>query len=340
MDTDNQMYDDSQVAPAAQSAETVTCSLLRHVGEIAEECGATAIFVYFDALDDQPLTLPEPIRQKVCYLTKTTAEEQIQQDRGARFLRVPNVPLTRTGQVKIAIFLALARGLIKQGDKIVSLSGIAASGSLDTIIVTEVGREYEMFATVQSDAAGAAPSHITPEVIDRVIQIASELGSEGREGKPVGALFVVGDVNRVRPLTRQFMLNPFQGYPEENRNILDHSLEETVKELAALDGAFVIRGDGVIESCGTYLKTASQEEFELPQGLGARHHAAAAITAVTDSISVTVSESTGTITIFRGGTVLTEIEKPRSLGERAKFMSRKHARPRRRKKVPLKPDEA
>jgi diadenylate cyclase len=304
-----------------QSAKTITESLIAHIGGIAQSCGATAIFVYVDALDGNPLSLPETLQQKVYYVTKTTEEENVQQNRQTHYLRVPNVPLTRLSQVKIAIFLALSKGLIKQGDKIVFLSGISASGNLNTIIVTEVGREYEIFATSENQSYVETPSHILPEVIDRVIALASELGSEGREGKPVGALFVVGDTEKVMPLTRQLILNPFKGYPEENRNILDHSLEETIKELATIDGAFIILGNGIIESCGTYLKTASQEEFELPQGLGARHHSAAAITAVTDSISVTVSESTGTVTIFRRGAILTEIEKPRSIGYAHKIPS-------------------
>ncbi len=298
---------------AAQlSAQGITSALLDHVGAIAESCGAEAIFVYVDALAGGPLAVPEPLKSKVYYVTRTVEEGRAQEGRGTKFLRVPNVPLTRLGQVKIAIFLAMSRGLVKPGDKIVFLSGMAASGDLDTLIVIEVGREYEMFSTSNGDQP--VPAHILPEVIDRVVELASELGKEGREGKPAGALFVIGDSAKVLPLTRQLILNPFKGYPEEERNILDSGLEETVKELASIDGAFIIRGDGVIESCGTYLKTASQDDFELPRGLGARHHAAAAITAVTDSISVTVSESTGTVTIFRAGRIITEIEKPRQIG--------------------------
>jgi diadenylate cyclase len=302
---------------ATQSAEKVTFTLLRHVGQIAEECGATAIFVYVDALNNEGLSLPEALEEKVCYVTKTLTEARIKEERGERYVKVPNVPLTRTGQVKIALFLALSRGLVKRGDKIVFLSGIAASGNLDTIIVTEVGREYEMLTTPEGVLPGGVVSQIQPGVIERVIEIASELGIEGREGKPLGALFVVGDTDKVLSLTRQLILNPFRGYPEESRSILDTSLEETIKELASIDGAFIVRGDGVIESCGTYLKTASQEEFELPRGLGARHHAAAAITSLTDAISVTVSESTGTVTIFRGGGIVTEIEKPRVVSRKA-----------------------
>jgi DNA integrity scanning protein DisA with diadenylate cyclase activity len=86
-----------------------------------------------------------------------------------------------------------------------------------------------------------------------------------------------------------------------------------VKELAAIDGAFIVRGDGVIETCGRYLTAASPEESDLTRGLGARHHAAAGITSVTESIAMVVSQSTGTVTLFRGGKVVTEVEKPRSL---------------------------
>jgi diadenylate cyclase len=317
---------------AAAPCRTITATMLEHLGSIAEACCAAAVFVYVDVLNGTPLPVPAPSDPTMYYVTKTAGEEDLPEKTGMRFLRIPNVPMTRLGQVKIALFLAFSKGLVKRGDKVVFLSGVEESGNLDTLIVTEVGREYEIFATSENEATNGHATRIPPEVIDRVIEIASELGSEGREGKPVGALFVVGDTARVLPLTRQLILNPFRGYPEEKRNLLDHSLEETIKELSAIDGAFIIRADGVIESCGTYLKTASQEEFELPQGLGARHHAAAGITSVTDSIAVTVSESTGTVTIFRKGGIVTEIEKPRSIGRPAKLLGQRRPRSRRRSK--------
>jgi DNA integrity scanning protein DisA with diadenylate cyclase activity len=314
------------------SGRSITGTMLEHLGSIAGSCGATAVFVYVDELNGNPLPVRSPSEPTLYYVTKASDESAFggPEIPGARFLRIPNVPLTRLGQVKIALFLAFSKGLVKRGDKIVFLCGVEESGNLDTIIVTEVGREYEIFATSENEATNGTATRIPSEVVDRVIEIASELGSEGREGKPVGALFVVGDTEKVLPLTRQLILNPFRGYPEEKRNLLDHSLEETIKELSAIDGAFIIRRDGVIESCGTYLKTASQEEFELPQGLGARHHAAAAITSVTDSIAVTVSESTGTVTIFRKGAIVTEIEKPRSIGRHAKLAAQRRLKSRRR----------
>jgi len=307
-----------EAGKANQSAQTITNGLLQHVASIVESCNATALFVYVDALDNPTLELAGSLKARVFCVTKGRAEEKNTSDGCLQCVRIPNVPLTRMGQVKIAVFLALSRGLIKHGDRIVFLSGLAATKTLDTIIVTEVGREYEIFTSGMD--LTQTPSRILPEVIERVVDIASELGSEGREGRALGAMFVLGDTEHVIPLTRQLVLNPFRGYPPNERNILDASLEETVKELATLDGAFIVRSDGVMETCGAYIRTASQEEFELPRGLGARHHAAAAISAVTDSIAVTVSESTGSVTIFRGGRIVTEIQKPRSTRQKSRLL--------------------
>ena len=204
--------------------------------------------------------------------------------RSIHVVRVPNVPLTHMGQVKVARLLTLARGLVKPSDVIVCLSGLAGSRTCDTIVVTEVGREFEIVAT--DDRTNQMPEHVLPKVIERLIDLASQLGNEGREDKPVGALFVMGDTERVLSMSRQLILNPFRGYDESERNMLNPQLKETIKEMATLDGAFILRGDGVIETCGAFLKTAATtDDTSLPQGLGARHHAAAAITALSDSMA-------------------------------------------------------
>jgi len=303
---------DNQIEQHPGTTRAITNALLKHVMGIAEISNASAIFVYVDALEEKALPLPQHIKSKIYYVTRTVSEDQDQLDRGTNFIRVPNVPLSRLGQVKVAVFMALSRGFIKAGDTIVFLSGLASTGSLDTLIVTQVGREYEIFSSMENNVS--VPKGLKPEVIERTIDIATQLGAEGREGKPIGALFVIGDTDRVRSMTRQLVINPFKGYPKESRNILDNGLTETVKEFASIDGAFIIHGDGIIESCGTFLKTASQEEFELPRGLGARHHSAAGITLLADCIAITVSESTGTVTVFRGGQIITEIERQRSIG--------------------------
>jgi DNA integrity scanning protein DisA with diadenylate cyclase activity len=284
--------------------------VIRHATEIAREVEAQAMFAYVDALADLDLSFPDQDGRCLIYVAKTPAQHEQQKERGRNTIRVPDVPLTRPGQVKIAVLLALYRKLIRPQDTIVFLSGIAGSGSLDTISVLRVGREFEMF--LAPEAHQELPPGCAPDVLECVVTIAVELGREGREGRPVGALFVLGDTERVRSLSHQLILNPFRGYAAAQRNILDERLKETIKELATIDGAFLIREDGTIESAGTYLKMGMQSGGTLPQGLGARHHAAAAITDVSDAIAVAVSASTGTVTLFGKGRILAQIEKPRS----------------------------
>lgn len=296
------MQDDDSVS------QRITSALVDHLEGIAEACKATAVFIYVDALECEELSFPETLRERIFYVTRNFSERQEQENHGQHIIRVPNVNLTRLGQVKIAVFLTWSQGIVRRGDVIICVTGVSDSDRLDTLVITQVGHESEVLATRGDESL---PVGVLPQVVERVIDIAAELGSEGREGKPVGALFVVGDADRVVRLSKQLIINPFKGYPLEERNVLDPDLEETTKELCMIDGAFIIDGDGAIVTCGALLETCLQEQT-LPQGLGARHHAAAGITAVTGAVAVTVSESTGTVTVFRSGRIVTEIEKPRN----------------------------
>jgi DNA integrity scanning protein DisA with diadenylate cyclase activity len=141
-------------------------------------------------------------------------------------------------------------------------------------------------------------------------QRSAELAVEGREGRPVGCLFVVGDTEKVKTLTKPLVLNPFYGYKEEDRNILNPFMDETVKEFSSIDGSFIIRGDGVVESAGSLIQ-ATDSTHELPSGLGSRHAAAAAISVAANCISIVVSSSTSQVTLFRRGVMLPLTEKRR-----------------------------
>ena len=189
-------------------------------------------------------------------------------------------------------------------ERFVFVTGVKGLG-LDTIVVMTVGQEFELLQTVDQPTL---TEHIRRAVFHRVLNLATSLAAEGREGKPVGALFVVGDSQEVTKASQQMILNPFHGYPERQRQILSDDIAETIREYSALDGAFVIKGNGVVVSAGTCLRPGVAGD-DLPRGLGARHAAAAGITASTKSIALTVSESTGTVRIWRGGKLITEIER-------------------------------
>ena len=148
-----------------------------------------------------------------------------------------------------------------------------------------------------------------PEVFDALLTLALEISIEGKEGrKPVGTIFVLGKHEDVLKFSHPMVINPFQGYPEEERNILDPRLKETIKEFSSIDGAFILREDGVILAAGRHLD-ASGENIEIPLGLGSRHRAAAGITSLTDALAIVISEETGGVRIFHHGKIFMEIEK-------------------------------
>jgi DNA integrity scanning protein DisA with diadenylate cyclase activity len=144
---------------------------------------------------------------------------------------------------------------------------------------------------------------IDPFVLEAAIAVAIELSREGREGKPIGTAFVIGDNAEVLTKSRQLILNPLEGHPREERLIVRPDLREYIKEMALLDGAFVISGDGVIEAAGRYI-TVDTSNVTIPQGLGTRHASIAAITEVTRAVGIVVSESGGTITFFKKGEIV------------------------------------
>jgi len=110
-------------------------------------------------------------------------------------------------------------------------------------------------------------------------------------------------------LSQQMIINPFLGYPEEQLNILNPELEETIKEFSAIDGAFIIKENGVLVTAGRHLN-AAPDIRDLPSGLGSRHIAAAGITNVTKAAAIVISESSGNVSVFKNGKLFVTIEKP------------------------------
>jgi DNA integrity scanning protein DisA with diadenylate cyclase activity len=143
-------------------------------------------------------------------------------------------------------------------------------------------------------------SGVKEQVFEAVIKIAIEISNEGREGRKIGTAFLVGDSAKVLANSRQLVLNPFKGYPREEKLITDCDFGDTIKEFAQLDGVFVISGDGVVEASGRYI-TIDTGNIKIKTGLGTRHSSVAAMTYSTESIGIVVSQSGGLIRIFRHG---------------------------------------
>ena len=287
--------------------EKISRHLVRHAQQLAREIGARAVLVYADAIrrDEELRQLLQQVDCRVI-LVGRSGETDLPTWLGAQVrVNVPDVHMTRAGQVKAAVLVCLARGLLQRGDRVICLAGADGTGTVDGLLMLDLGTEPELFSLF--DLAAFA-GDVAPEVFERVLTLATQLAAEGREGRPVGALFVLGDSDNVLAHSRSLVLNPFQGHPESERNILDPGLEEIVKEFAALDGAFVVRGDGVVLTAGTQLIPAAAHP-RLPGGLGTRHAAAAGITASTAAVAVCVSQSNRAVAVFRSGRLITDIHR-------------------------------
>jgi DNA integrity scanning protein DisA with diadenylate cyclase activity len=146
---------------------------------------------------------------------------------------------------------------------------------------------------------------VNADVLKQTVSLAVEIAREGREGRKIGTLFVVGDSRAVMKRSKPMILDPLLGHADESKQIHDPDMRETIKELAQLDGAFLVSNRGVVLSAARYIDAAS-ESLDLPLGLGSRHMAGASISRQSSAVAVVVSESS-MVRMFDDGELVSEI---------------------------------
>ena len=244
----------------------------RHAVSLAESLPAQALLLAMDSGQSVPW---DPLRfwpGRLLIITSQHGDDVVVERADTHLFDIPDVSLSRMDRSNLGLLLAAANGLVDHERDVVCITGPRGQ-ALDSISVTKPAAH---FRAVFPEQGGHATKVTPPAVILRVLSLAIELASEGREAHPIGVMFVIGDTRQVIRHTQQLVLNPFHGFSRRLRNILDPSLAETVKEFALLDGAFIVEADGAIRSAGTYLIPKCHVR-DLPGGLGARHQAAAAI---------------------------------------------------------------
>jgi diadenylate cyclase len=157
-----------------------------------------------------------------------------------------------------------------------------------------------------------------PDVLEPLLELAVEIAREGREGRRIGTLFTLGDEKAVLAKSRSLILDPLTGHAESSRHVSNLNLRGTIKELAQLDGAFVVSRGGIFLSACRYLDAVASEA-EVPMGLGSRHIAAANMSAVTNAVGIVVSESS-VIRLFCHGKLVGEIIPELWMTDRAAYL--------------------
>ena len=273
-----------QVAKAAQ-ADAIIC---------VTESGASARHLH--RLSDQIQIIPATTNKK----TFETLNQA-----GMKTVRLPLRAADKYNQVRHVISVVLRSARISIGNLVVCAIGrhvYPEEG--DFVVLAEVEPDIEDMEV--SDLLKLTDG-IRPTVLEAAVTIACKIGRAARRGKRLGTIFALGDTLKVLEGSKQLIPNPFHGHDKATRMLTNPDIHDALVELSKLDGAFVVRGDGFIQTAGVFL-ASTPTETDLPAGLGARHVAAAAVTKRTASTAVVVSATDGNIRVFSGGKLVLHMD--------------------------------
>jgi diadenylate cyclase len=251
------------------------------------------------------LPLPEDLvktrsmaRKKLVQAVSSEVQRQVFEAMGIPTIALPVFDMARAERFKIALVGGLAKGMFKNGEVVLAMLGRRPAAYPDSLMMVTIGSDAE---TSFDTGFEVLTSRVPSAILESLIDLAMTISVDGWEGRPLGTLIVVGDTAAVMEKSKQLTLNPFQGYSEAEKNILNPDVRHAIKNFAVLDGAFVIREDGVVLAAGRYVKFDENKELRVPLGLGARHVAAAGISQDTDALAIVVSETTGEVRVFQKG---------------------------------------
>ncbi len=217
-------------------------------------------------------------------------------------LRMPESPIY--DRLTQAILEAVADDVLAPGACVVTLYSGFEADAMDSVSVINLGEHLDRLT---GRDLRQLETRVPLDTLKLVVDLAVEIGREGREGKPVGTMFVVGDTRKVLASSRPAGFDPVRGYGRKERNLNDPRVREGIKEIAQMDGAIIVSSDGTVEASCRYVDSPAAS-VTLSKGLGSRHWAAAAISRATKAVAVTVSQSNGTVRIFQNGEVMLRIE--------------------------------
>lgn len=244
-------------------------------------------------------------------LVAADSEDQLagsqDEESGANFdtiiLGMSNAPVYE--RLTQALLEAVADEHLEPGSTVVTLYSSFETSVIDSLSLIRLD-EHLGRLTVRD--LRRIESRVPTETLKLVVDLAVEIGREGREGKPIGTLLVVGDHRKTLEFAKPMGFDPVKGYSAAERNLADFKVREGVKEIAQMDGAFVVSTKGTVVASAQHMSAPPSSQISLSKGLGARHWAAAEISNATDAIAIAVSASSGTVRVFQKGEVVLRIE--------------------------------
>src|SRR5512140_2648717 len=227
---------DSKREESEETRELVKSAFL-----LARSLGIATLLVQADEIADVRLIEDLRENERVIWIARDRTDVPISDPAKDIILAVPDAALNRLGQLTLALFLAALNRLVRPDERVLGLSGVTGSQRLDTLVIAKPAKDYPWLQ--RNEEAAEITGHVA-----RLLEIALLLARQGREGLPIGTIWVLGDPPDLSPYLRQLILNPLKGHPAEVRSIYNPALLETLRELAAMDGAFIVNRSGVVES--------------------------------------------------------------------------------------------
>ena len=277
-----------------------TGELVKSAFGLARSLGIKTLVVQADEITDVRLVEKPRDDERVIWIARDRTRIPTSEPSRDIVLVTPDAALNRLSQLNLALFLAALNRHLGPQETVLGLSGVTGSQRLDTLVIAKPARDYPWLQHHQGERG--VTRHLA-----RLLEIALHFARQGREGSSIGTIFVLGDSRALSPHLRQLILNPLEGHAQAARSIHNPDFLETLRELAVMDGAFIVNRRGIVESAATYLN-APLGPRRLSPGLGARHAAALAITRGTDATAVVISSSSGVVSLYDGGEMVLELE--------------------------------
>jgi DNA integrity scanning protein DisA with diadenylate cyclase activity len=271
---------------------------------LAETVEADALLVVLDGPTDW-----HKLKERTTKIKLLVSADHAEKLEGARqagletvIVNMPDAPVF--DNLTQALLEAVADDILAAGAAVVAVYSGFEADQIDSISYIELD---EHLGRLTARDLRQLETSVPLETLKTVVDLAVDIGREGREGKPVGTLFVIGDTRKVLSYCHPAGFDPVRGHKREERDLHDPRAREAVKEISQLDGAIIVTSDAVVERA-CQIVDAPHANLTLSKGLGTRHWAAAAISRVTKAISVVVSETNGTVRLFINGEVMLRIE--------------------------------
>ena len=271
---------------------------------LSETAEADAVLLLLEGSADYPRLKKLAGDEKLLVAADTAEELAGCQEAGLESVVLDMADSPVYDRLTQALLEAVADDILAPGSRVVAVYSGFEADTMDTVSLINLGEHLDRLT---GRDLRQLETRVPLDTLKVVVDLAVEIGREGREGKPVGTMFVVGDARKVLATSQPAGFDPVRGYSRKERNLDDARVREGIKEIAQMDGAIIVSADGTVEAACRYVDS-SAANITLSKGLGARHWAAAAISRATKAVAVTVSESNGTVRIFQNGEVMLRIE--------------------------------